>query len=279
MNAAPLPPGKLIDVGGYRLHLQSQGTGFPAAVMDSGLAGNSIWWTNTLSAVAKHTQACAFAELRALLTHAGVQPPYILIGHSFGAINMLVYAYQYPHEVAGLVLVDPSHPEMFDRMPKVPPPEMVRRIFKLLDGLGRLGLLRLLGPALARQLLPDGQRTLPDEAWQAFVFFVKRAKDFRTAAREADAGWENFAQARGEAGSLGDLQLEVLTAEWWTTGKPMPMKEGGLVLHKEMAKLSSQGRHLIVSSCDHSNLPLVRQDAVAESVKHILDVGRRDCNG
>jgi pimeloyl-ACP methyl ester carboxylesterase len=297
MTNIPTPPGQLVDVGGYRLHIQSQGRGSPAVVLDSGLGGNSILWTNTLLAVAKYTQACAFdragyawsepappdvprtsrqivEELRILLTQAGLQPPYVLAGHSSGGINMLVYAYQHPDEVAGLVLVDPSHPEMFERMPQVPSPETVRRGFRLVSSLGQLGLLRLLGPLLARQLLPDGQQVLPAEAWEALVFFVKGAKEFQTAAREAGVGRDSFAQARGAAGSLGDLPLEVLTAEWWTTGKQTPMKIAAVKLREETVRLSSRGRHLIVGGCDHTNLPVVRPDAVAESVRHVLQVRR-----
>jgi pimeloyl-ACP methyl ester carboxylesterase len=299
MSPVPTPPGRLVDVGGYCLHIQMQGNGAPAAVLDSGLAGNSIIWTNTLSALADHTQACAFdragyawsepappevprtsrqivAEVRTLLSKAGAQPPYILLGHSFGAINMLVYAYQQPGEVAGMVLVDPSHPDMFERMPRVPPPKTVERGFKLISGLGRLGLLRLLGPMLARQLLPDGRDTLPAEAWEALVFFASRSDDFRTAAREASFGIENFAQARGDSGSLHDLPLEVLTAEYWTAGKQTPMKRAAVELREEMAQLSSRGRHIVVTGCDHTNLPIVRPDAIVDSVRHILEVLEKD---
>jgi pimeloyl-ACP methyl ester carboxylesterase len=289
----------LYDIGGYRLHMQSQGNGVPAVVMDSGLGGNSLLWTNTLSAAAKHTRACAFdragyawsepappdvprtssqivAELRTLLAAAGLQPPYILVGHSFGGINMLVYAYQHPQEVAGLLLVDSSHPEMFERMPGVPGPKTVERSFWLIAGLAQVGLLRFVGPLLARRLLPDGEQSLSPKAWQAFMYFSKGAKDYQTAAREAHEGVENFAQARGAAGSLGDLPLEVLSADWWASGKPTPMKKAALELQEEMTKLSSRGRHLVVSGCDHANLPVVRPDAVADAVRHVLEVWRSD---
>lgn len=171
-----------------------------------------------------------------------------------------------------MVLVDPSHPEMFERMPRVPPPKTVERAFRMINGLGRLGLLGLIGPLLARQLLPDGQQALPEEAWKALVFFAKRPNDFGTAAREASFGIENFAKARGMSGSLDDLPLEVLSADYWITGKPTPMKRAAVGLREEMAQLSSRGRHLVVSGCDHTNLPVVRPDAVADSVQHVLEL-------
>ncbi len=294
--SAPFPaPGRLYDVGGYRLHLQCQGQGHPAAIFDSGLGANSIVWTNTLAAAAEHTRACAFdragyawsepapehvqrtsrqivAELRILLEKAEVPPPYILVGHSFGAINMLVYAYAYPGEVAGLVLVDPSHPEMFTRAQGVPSPAVVRRSYQAFDWMGRLGLLRWFGPAFAKRLLPEGEETLPPEAWGALLAFASHSQDFHTAGREAEMGLENFAQARGETGSLGDLPVIVLSADWWVRGKQTAMKRSLLKLREEQAKLSSRAEHRIVAGCEHSDLPVVHPEAMAEAVKQILDV-------
>jgi hypothetical protein len=107
---------------------------------------------------------------------------------------------------------------------------------------------------------------------------ASQTKEYQTAAREASMGNENFAQARGSPGSLGDLPLEVLTADWWVTGVQTPMKKAAVPLREEQAALSSRGRHLIVSGCDHSNLPVVRPDAVADSVQHVLEIWRRRDN-
>ena len=295
MNRIPVPPGHLYNLDGYRLHLQCQGDGQPAAVMDSGLGGNSLFWTNALPVVARLTRACAFdragyawsdpappdvmrtsrnivEELRRLLEAAGNEPPYILVGHSFGAINMLVYAYTYPQEVVGLVLVDPSHPEMFTRVPGVPSPKAMQRSFQMIASLGKLGLLRWIGPRLARQVLPDGPEALPAETWQAAVAFLSQAKEYQTAGREAQQGVENFAAARGSPGSLGDLPLEVLSADFWVTGKQTPMKQAVLLLRDEQAALSTRGHHRIVEHCDHTNLPVVQPDAVAEAIRRVLEL-------
>src|SRR5262249_46166323 len=51
-------------------------------------------------------------ELHALLHAAGETPPYVLVGHSFGGLNALMFAHKFPNEVAGVVLVDASLPEM-----------------------------------------------------------------------------------------------------------------------------------------------------------------------
>ncbi|MCB1051931.1 MAG: class A beta-lactamase-related serine hydrolase [Acidobacteria bacterium] len=58
----------------------------------------------------ERTASVVVEELRALLAQAQVKPPYLLVGHSMGGLFMNYFARTYPQEVAGLVLVDASHP-------------------------------------------------------------------------------------------------------------------------------------------------------------------------
>jgi pimeloyl-ACP methyl ester carboxylesterase len=183
---------------------------------------------------------------------------------------MLVYAQRYPAEVAGMVLVEPSHPEMFTRLREVPGPGAMVALYGGLAALGRVGLLRWVGPAYLKALLPDGARTLPPAAWSALRYFAMRGADYAAARREAAAGAESFAQARGGPGCLGDLPLVVLTADWWVTGKPTKLKRAFAPLRDELARYSRRGRHVIVAGCDHANLPVVRPDAVADAVREVL---------
>ncbi len=300
MSQVTTPPGQMIDIGGYHLHLQVQGSGNPAAVMDSGLAGNSLAWGNALPAVAEVTQAAAFdragyawsepappgtprhsgqlvSELRRLLIFAGINPPYILLGHSAGAIHALVFAKTYPQEIAGLVLVDPSHPEMMERIPGVPSAQTVKRSMSAIAFLGRLGLLRLLGPLILRQLFPNGERQFPPAIWQALRGFASRSQDYANAAREASDGAQSFAMARATPGSLGDLPIDVLIAEWWVSGRQTAMKKAAAPLHAELAALSSRGRQRIVSGCSHGDLPAARPDEIANAVRWVL--AQRDHSG
>ena len=123
-------PGEMVDVGGYSLHLYCTGEGgrgAPTVVMDSGLGGSVLDWQLVQPEVAGFTRVCTYdrggagwsepgvqprtspqivEELHTLLGNAGVQEPYVLVGHSFGGTNVQLYASQYPNEVAGMVLVD-----------------------------------------------------------------------------------------------------------------------------------------------------------------------------
>lgn len=134
-----LPPGRMVDVGGFRLHINCIGKGEPTVVLDSGTGGFSLEWARVQNAVAKQTRVCAYDragygwsdmgplprtskrivnELHSLLLKARVPGPYILAGHSFGGYTAQYFARLYPEETAALVLIDSSHPEQVDRLPK-----------------------------------------------------------------------------------------------------------------------------------------------------------------
>jgi pimeloyl-ACP methyl ester carboxylesterase len=129
-----------IDVGGFRLNLRCDGEGSPAVVLDAGAGDTLATWEWVTPGVRKLTRVCAYdraglgksepgpkprtsarivAELRELLLRARVPPPYVLVGHSFGGLNVRLFASKYPGQVAGLVLVDATpedYPEIEDSL-------------------------------------------------------------------------------------------------------------------------------------------------------------------
>jgi pimeloyl-ACP methyl ester carboxylesterase len=126
----PAPPGRLVDVGGYRLHIHCTGRGAPAVVLLAGSGDFSFDWSLVQPGLARSTRVCSYDragsawsdpgptprtmrqeahELRLLLQRAGVAPPYLLVGHSYGGLLARAYAGAHPAEVAGVVLVDPTH--------------------------------------------------------------------------------------------------------------------------------------------------------------------------
>src|SRR5262245_10874572 len=122
-----------VDVGGYRLNLRCSGRGAPVVVLDAGAGEKLQTWDWVAPEVKKFTRVCAYdraglgksdagpeprtserivAELDALLRRAEVPGPYVLVGHSFGGLNVRLFASLHPEETAGLVLVDAT-PEDF----------------------------------------------------------------------------------------------------------------------------------------------------------------------
>src|SRR5262245_25189036 len=124
------PPGKLVDIGGYRLHLNCTGQNGLTVVLVAGAGDFSFDWGLVQPAVSRFTRVCSYDraglawsdvgpiprtmrqdayELHNLLRAAGTKGPYILVGHSIGGLITRVYAEQYPHEVAAMILVDSTH--------------------------------------------------------------------------------------------------------------------------------------------------------------------------
>lgn len=118
-----------VDAGGHKLNLLTAGRGAPTVILEGGFGTGIASWTTVHSEIAKFTQVVAYdraglgqsepgpkprtakqfsIELHTALKNAGINPPYVLVGHSMGGITVRVFADMYPQEVAGLVLVDPS---------------------------------------------------------------------------------------------------------------------------------------------------------------------------
>jgi len=123
-------PHRLVDIGGRKLNLFCSGTGSPTVVFEapSGSAG-WVWW-DVQPRIASRTRACVYDragfgfsdpspraadaldavdDLHALLQAAAIAPPYVLVGNSFGGASAQLFAWHYPGEVSGLVLVEPLH--------------------------------------------------------------------------------------------------------------------------------------------------------------------------
>jgi pimeloyl-ACP methyl ester carboxylesterase len=124
-------PGKLVDVDGYRMHIDCTGSGSPTLILEAGGQNDSTIWTGVQPALSKTTRVCSYdraglgwsdtqptprdadhiaAELHRLLLQAGIASPIVLMGHSIGGIYIRDYVTHYPADVAGLVFVDSSTP-------------------------------------------------------------------------------------------------------------------------------------------------------------------------
>lgn len=131
-------PGEMVEVNGRRMHLDCRGQGSPTVVFDAGLGDSASTWSLVQPEVAKFTRACSYdrpglgwsdpasvprdsqhvaAQLEDLLQQAHIAGPYLLVGHSFGGYNQLVFQSLYPDQVVGIVLVDSSHPDQEHRLP------------------------------------------------------------------------------------------------------------------------------------------------------------------
>jgi len=199
------PPGKLFDIGGYCLHLYVTGKGSPTIVLDHSLGG--IEGYLLIEELAKLTQVCIYdragygwsdhsphprtsnqivMELDKLLTQAGIEPPYILIGNSFGSCNVRLYAHRFPEKVLGIVLTDGLHET---GMLKMTVPLQALKFF-FISGFvmsiigSMLGIIRLLRICGIFELLKPELRQFSEHSLNSVKRSFCRAKHWMTMIRE-----------------------------------------------------------------------------------------------
>jgi pimeloyl-ACP methyl ester carboxylesterase len=260
------PPGQLVDVGGYKLHLHTLGSANngPTVILEGGAGLGSVTWAWVQPRVAQTTRVVAYdragvgwsdrgpeprdaeqiaTELHAALQAAGVGGPYVLVGHSFGGLYVRMFADRYPEEVGGLVFVDPTHPDQGLRAAREGEAMVTtRRVMRLFDALSHVGLLRLANPAA---MFMPGLPAQQDAELRAYA-----ATGFAAAAAAEISAIEDrtFPQVR-RTRSLGDRPVAVLSAGQTVTQEPTFLE-----LHQELAALSSTGTHRVVDGASHAGM-------------------------
>ena len=293
-----LPPGKLVDVGGYRLHLFSKGTGTPVVIIESGLAGGAMVWGLVQPEIATVAQVVAYdragygwsdtgpqsrsidqtvTALHTLLTNAGIAGPYILVGHSFGGLIMRLFASRYPEEVFGVVLVDALSERLFTRAPTLYQEwsRQLGRTFRVLRFIARLGLLHGLVWFGQTKRMPELVARQPKEL-QALLLasgFLS-GKNFATALTEL-ALFESSAQRIHATTPLLNIPLVVLShgrATMFSSLPPMQAQQAEQIwqeLQAEQVKLSSQGQLVVATQSGH-DIHIDQPDLVIEAIRQMM---------
>jgi pimeloyl-ACP methyl ester carboxylesterase len=245
-------PGRLYDVGGYRLHLDCTGTGSPTVVLLSGTGEMSPSWGHIAPALAATTRVCAYdragqgwsesspdvadgthtaRDLHALLAAGGERGPFVLAGHSSGGIYALTFAADHPDEVAGMILLDSSSPRQLELVPSFAmTSEIMRRAVAVLPTLARTGL---------TQLTPSTSE-LPAPAAEQVASFAGSPRGLANVRDEQGALHVAMRQAQAVT-TLDDRPLVVLTSQDELSRTP-----GWAAAQDRLAGLTSNSRHSVV---------------------------------
>jgi pimeloyl-ACP methyl ester carboxylesterase len=265
-SAFPIP-GQLVDVGGHRLHLHCTGSGRPTVVLLPGAGGFSSTWGWIAPAVAGDSRVCVYdlagrgwsesavrpqdgvalaTDLHNLLANANETGPFVLAGHSFGGLYVLNFAARYPEQVAGVVLLDSTHPDMFTRLPAYPMIwEAFRRASAVFPSLARLGIGRIVYRSDFDKLPPRSRR---EE-----VAFWSTAR----MARSQHAEWTEAPVVMRQARALKTLSPHPLIVV--TAG--LEAQHGWVPLQRELAALSSNSQLRVVPTATHMSLVDDERDA------------------
>jgi len=278
------PPGEMVNVNGHLMHINCMGEGGPTVILEAANFGMSAHWVRVQQQLAQTTRVCSYdragmgwsemgpeprdarqisSELHALLKGADTEGPYVLVGHSYGGLYAQMYAARYPKQVAGVVLVDSSHPEQFTRSPQGRAMyEQTRRMGAVIPWLTRLGVIRLTNLYPAHPDLPPKQRAQIEA-------FNSSTQHWVTTVEEFSATPDTNAQVRS-MGSLGDKPLAVITAGQQSAGWPE--------MQEELAALSSNSVHRVVEGATHESLLYDKGDSQVSSaaIQQVVEASRTD---
>lgn len=301
------PMGKLVDIGGYQLHIHSTGeqSDKPTLVIEGG-AGLSSGFYHWLSEGCKDSMRVVrydraglgysdvsdtprdpetiAQELHTLLEYSGEAPPYILAAHSLGGSYIRVFAELYPDEVSGMILIDATHPDRVERMNL---PLASSYTFKLIIGLtntqavladmGILGLWdKLFGPILGREA--EG---LPQEINDRTIDFLANGKYLRAFAKEMSAYHPTLKRA-GAAHDFGNIPIRVFTAVARHKKHEDALKSKGIdpderhnnsvQMQREYTELSTDGKQILIDA-NHSTIFTIKENADI-ICKEIIQISR-----
>jgi len=289
-------PGQLVDVGGYKMHLNCTGEGSPTVILETGLASPSLFWAHVQPEVARFARVCSYdragygwsepsphprtaitevEELHTLLVNANVQGPYVLVGHSLGGMNIRVYAHNYLDDVVGMVLVDSFHEERPIRNPELMKLNQASawqiRLYMFLSSTGIM--------ALAPQNIPNPG--FPDDVYAQLQAITATGHGFETTIDEMNAMEESSAEVRAlDLTSLGDMPLIVLSAGNLGSIPSLSDAENQHLLEEmqaqqsELAALSSNSKHVIAEQSGHM-IQLDQPDLVVEAIREMVDAVRK----
>ena len=259
-----------IDIGGRKLTLLTQGTGGPPVVIEAGYglpAVESDQWKPVRDEIARTSQVCIYdraglgssdavskkprtsrdvaEDLHKLLTAAKIRGPYVLVGHSVGGLHVRVFAGMYPKDVAGVVLVDSTHPDQDSKW------------------------LAALGPA------QPGEDPAVQRARDFLTSRMTKPAEKPEPLDMAASG----AQVRA-AGALGNKPLAVVThSPNWKMVPDLPdevskkLEDVSQQLQNELALLSTDSTHVIATKAGH-HVHVDEPELVVKAIREVVSKAR-----
>lgn len=278
------PPGRLVDIGGYRLHIDCRGDGGPTVVMESGLGGTSLEWLPVQGFLSHYGRVCTYdragngwsdlgpqprttstivEELKTLLEAAGERPPFVLVGHSFGGYTAQLFAERYPSLTAGVVLVDSSHPDQVARF--LAPPLNLNTA----PGKETGAVMLMSGP-------PQLPAHLPEEVQLPAMMLMASRKARMTVAQEYLYFRDSGEEVRN-AGTMPAVPMVVVTRGIAERDPSVPgaamIESRWMTMQDELARQSPHSAHIVADRSGH-HIHLDQPRLIVDAVTMVLDFAR-----
>jgi pimeloyl-ACP methyl ester carboxylesterase len=291
---------KLVDIGGYKLHFNKTGPNSAVTVvLDIGMGGNLLYWHLVQPEIAKFARVVSYdragfgwsdpspkprtseniaEELHTLLHNANIPAPYLLVGHSFAGINARIFANKYPDEVMGVILVDSSHENQLQTLPKQT--DLFSNLLRhkaghpILIGLANVGFARIYESITYDHKLPDDVRS-------ELIATNSTAQFMKSCIGEWSMFSRNLDYTTHTKPNLHNKPLIVITAGIKPHEKLCAdhgfdniscenAYTAWQILQKDLAKKSSRSKQIIADHSGH-NIPIDAPDVIIKAVKDMLE--------
>jgi len=300
------PPGQMIDVGGYRLHLCVKGEAKPTVIVETSLGGvEGYFLIDKLALLARvciydragygwsdhsphpRTSHQIVKELDILLTKAGIEPPYIFVGDSYGSYNVRLYAHLFPEKVVGIVLTDGLHETGMLKMSML----LQALLLFFLSGFvmstigSTIGIVRLLKVCGVFELIKPQLRQCPPDSLTKVKRSFCRPKHWITMSREI-VNLDKSSRQVSKTDYLGTMPIVSIKSSsffkpsFWTLF--IPLRGANQLrdkMHRKLGKLSTNCLQVDASKSSHFvwvDQPEIIIDAVKTVIAKNQDIPSAD---
>jgi len=284
------PMGRIVNIGTTRLHVHCVGDGSPTVVIDTGLGESALEWLPVQQRLRHYTRTCLYDragygwsdfgelprsssrivnELYLLLGRAEIPGPYVLVGHSYGGMNMQLFARRYPYLVSGLVLVDSSSPEQIHRV-QVPFLQYMDEIRPSYEG--GVWTTDFVAKPMIRTDLVDGPELLA-------AMMMSRTYTMRTVANEYLNFKASARQVMRNTGRLPDVPVVVLSrgirqqsqeVEWGGA-----TEDAWMSLQSALARAVPRAAHIVAERSGHA-IHAEQPELVIDAATMVVDFARAE---
>ncbi|MDT8310632.1 MAG: alpha/beta hydrolase [Methylophaga sp.] len=271
-NQFPPAPGERYDIGGYQVHIHCVGKGSPTVIVDVGLGDDSTDWLPVQAGVSANSRICVFDrpgygwsdfgpqprnsmriayELEMLLARAEIKPPYIMVGHSFGGYNIRVFTASNPDKVKGMVLVDASHEDQYDRF-EISLPQNYNRRSNIL--------------VLPKTSSGESNINKPK---------VLRERAFHAARAEISSLSQSALQVQ-QLPKLPDIPLVIVSRgkpEWFGEISQQAREKTWTNMQQELYLLSTKSQHVFANESGH-DIPQYQPQIIIDAINNVIEQSR-----
>lgn len=288
------PPGRLVDVGGFRLHVEKIGSGSPVILLEAGSRESSLIWRDLPEKLAEFATVVRYdragyawsdpartersgdnivQELHTALEQEGIRGPYILAGHSAGGMYSRLFAEKYKDEVEGLVLID-ARPENYSR--ETDPIFENEGFDSATAGMPSTSVIKLLQMSGALRLFQHSLLAQMPEKERALFVNVEASSRFLETAEEEDKLLAEAEQALRNQ-RLGSLPVKIIThgipndatAFGMSAEASHKLEDIWQAQQRDMLRLSTESELIVAERSGHMVMH-DEPDLVIEAIKRII---------